>query len=151
MMFTPSRPGSFGLGNWRKYWEPAVLGPMPRGSMAAIWAGVRPYQPGCTVWVLLNPRTEPPGHWAAVAHRYTSTPSRNEFEGTARSTGRSLSESRVSTLAKKKKRSRMMGPPRDAPKMFLSSFGRLVHRPRLSWASFRKYSLLEVAVRRGTQ
>src|SRR3970040_1630237 len=90
MMLAPSRPGSFGLGYFLKYSEAARLGPMPSGSIAAISDGLRPDHPAGTLCDALKPRTLPPGHAAATAHRYISTPSRNEFDGTARTTGRSL-------------------------------------------------------------
>src|SRR5262245_22687025 len=115
MMLWPSWPGSFGDGNCLKYCEAARLGPIPSGSIAAICEGVRPYQPASTLWLLLKPRTDPPGHCAATAQRYSSHPSRNEFEGTLRTTGVSLSDLSRSTLAKKKRRFLRMGPPSDAP------------------------------------
>jgi len=68
MMLRPSSPGSFGDGYFLKYSEAARLGPMPSGSIAASSAGERPYQPAGTLWLLLKPRTLPPGHAAATAH-----------------------------------------------------------------------------------
>ena len=41
---------------------------MRNGSMAVMSAGVIPYHPFGTVWLLLNPRTEPPGQSAATEH-----------------------------------------------------------------------------------
>src|SRR5438093_2011890 len=150
MMLLPSRPGSLGSGYCLKYCEAARLGPMPSGSMAAICAGDSPYHPGCTVWVSLKPRTVPPGHSAATEQRYMSTPSRKDFEGTPRTTGCSLFERRPSTLAKKKIRFFRIGPLSEPPRMFLSSFGASFGLLELSWASLRKYSLLDVPVRRPT-
>src|ERR1700741_551117 len=101
MMLWPSSPGSLGDGKPRKYCDAAWLGPMPSGSVAAICAGVRPYQPASMLWVLLKPRTVVAGHCAGVPQRYCSTPSRNELEGTERTTGDSLSDFSPSTFAKK--------------------------------------------------
>src|ERR687896_2418452 len=98
MMFWPSRPGSFGNGYLLKYSDAARLGPIPSGSGAAICEGLRPYQPAATGCVLLKPATLPPGHSAATLHRYISTPSRNELEGTLRTIGVSLCSRRPSKL-----------------------------------------------------
>src|SRR6476469_7827344 len=83
-MFTPSRPGAFGDGNFLKYCDAATFGPMPSGSIAATWAGESPYHPDLTGWEALKPWTDPPGHSPGFWHRYMRTPSRSESEGTAR-------------------------------------------------------------------
>jgi hypothetical protein len=90
MRLMPSFPGSFGSGYWLKYSDSATFGPMPRGSRAAIWAGVRPYIPAGTVCVPWSPVTLSPGHSAGFSHGYTSTPSLNDPEGTSSAIGLSL-------------------------------------------------------------
>ena len=61
-------PGSLGDGYCAKYRDAARLGPIRNGSRAAMSAGVIPYHPFGTVWLLLNPRTVPPGQSAATVH-----------------------------------------------------------------------------------
>jgi hypothetical protein len=100
---------------------------------------------------LVKPFTDPPGHADATAQRYMMTPSRNESEGTARTTGVSLSSLKDSKLPKKNILLRRTGPPTAPPQMSLSSLGALLGSPDASCDSFRKYSLLEVAVRRANQ
>src|SRR6266545_2251936 len=90
MILTPSSPGAFGDGYFLKYSDAARLGPIPSGSIAATCAGERPYQPALIGCDELNPCTEPPGQSPGLAHRYISTPSRSESDGTDRVTGRSL-------------------------------------------------------------
>ena len=74
-----------------------------------------------------------------------------EFEGRLRTTGDSLCSLSCSTLAKKNRRLRRNGPPNEPPKMSLSSLGGLLSWPEASCDSSRKYSLVDVAVRRKVQ
>src|SRR5262249_50864146 len=150
MLFV-SRPGSFGAGYCLKYCEATRLGPTRRGSSAATSEGVIPNQPAGTVCVALKPLTLPPGQAAAESHRYMITPSRDEFEGAARVTGVWLCSRRFWRLAKKKSRLVRIGPPNAAPTMSLSSFGASFGCPEPSWESLRKYSFVDVAVRRKVQ
>src|SRR4029453_5673099 len=128
-----------------------MLGPICNGSSAAIWAGVFQYQPEGTEWVPLKPRTLPPGHATTDAHWYIRMPSRKEFDGTALTRGVSLFSLRLSKLRKKNSRLLRMGPPAEAPPISLSSFGAVLGSPEPSCASCRKYSLLDVPVRRNVQ
>src|SRR5688500_8771616 len=147
----PSRPGSFGRGYFLKWSETARLGPMPSGSSAAISAGVNPYRPAGIACASVNPRTVPPGHADGTAQVYTRTPSRRLEDGTARSSGSSLSSLSPSKFPKKKKRSFLIGPPRAPPKLCLFNFGAWLGNPCASWDRFWKYSLLDQSVFRCDQ
>ena len=153
MMFWPSRPGSLGDGYWLKYCIAARLGPMPSGSSAAMSAGVIPYQPAGTLWLRVKPCTEPPGQAAATAQRYIEDAVAERVRTARRAPpGFRSAPCRRSKLPKKNSRLRRIGPPNDAAKDVLVELRRLRSvSPSASCDSLRKYSLLDVAVRRSVQ
>ena len=81
-------------------------------------------------------------------HRYIRTPSRNEFDGTARVTGISLCSCRLSPLREKNSLLLRIGPPIDAPMMSLSIFGGVLPARTRAAPVSGSISLLDVSVRR---